>query len=133
MLCRQKLMAKAYVLEERFNDKGEPQLKGYRSSFACTCSAEDLEMYQNETVRLWNEIQETDFKTFQEWNAAIGYQAIHSLFYYLDFEHGYAITSMAHDMWCALTAVGGEGEPSYYIQYDDLLFGLVDLINFLRN
>lgn len=126
-------MPKPYKLEERFKEDGSPEHKGYKSSFACTCDPEVQIAYENETVRLWNELQETNFKTFQEWNAAIGYSAIQSLLYYLDFEHGYVITSMHHDMWCALTAVGSEeGDPSYYIQYDDLLFGLIDLINFIR-
>lgn len=127
-------MTKVYELKERFKEDGSPEIADTKSSFACTCDPEDKEAYQNELVRIWNEFQETEYKTFEEWRQATDYSAIQSLLYYLDFEHECTVKAMYHDMWCALSAECYKNNQvvKYYIQYDELLFGLVDLITFVK-
>lgn len=127
-------MTKIYQLKERFKEDGSPEIAGAKSSFACTCSPEDKVAYENELLRIWNELQETKYETFDEWKKDTDYSVIHSLLYYLDFEHECVVKSMHHDMWCSLYAECYKDDQvfKFHIQYDDLLFGLVDLINFVR-
>lgn len=127
-------MTKIYELKERFKEDGSPEIEGVKSSFACTCDAETKTAYENEVVRLWNELQETQYKTFAEWQKATDYSVIQSLLYYLDFEHECTVKAMYHDMWCVLSAECYKNNKvvKYNIQYDELLFGLVDLINFVK-
>lgn len=127
-------MTKVYKLEERFKEDGSPEIADTKSSFACTCDPEDKEAYQNELLRIWNELQETQYQTFAEWQKDTDYSVIQSILSYLDMEHECVVKAMYHDMWCSLSAECYKNNQvvKYYIQYDDLLFGLVDLINFVR-
>ena len=52
-----------------------------------------------------------------------------------DFEFGYSVSYISHDQWGIIYfehAFNPNDHNKYSIQFDDLLFGLVDMINFIE-
>lgn len=110
----------------------ESTFEGFPSSFACTCSTEDYFKYSIEFVRVWDKFHKDDVGTFHYWKMKTNYTVIQEIINKIS-EFGYYVESIVKAEWSAITFVSyNEGDPKFYIQYDDLIFAFVDMYNFIE-
>lgn len=110
------------------------------SAFACTCSPENLEEYKGLVVKMFSDFYSDTslhFNTFEEWLNYISYSLTDTCTYILD-DLSYGITGIITDQWSSMTLanVYDTKKPTFYIQYDNFIFGVAlayFLIKALKN
>lgn len=110
------------------------------SAFACTCSPENLEDYKKLVVKMFEDFYSDTslhFNTFEEWLDYIGYSLTDTCTYILD-DLSYGITGIITDQWSSMTLANcyDSKNPTFYIQYDNFIFGVAltyFLIKSLKN
>ena len=115
--------------------KAEKEIKDgvtYYSSFACTCDELDKTDYQQEFLRIINEMSVQQYGNFDEILPHLGYLILDEINIILD-ELGFRIAEYITDQWFMMTVCNRDESVILNIEFDQFIFGFVDLYNIVKS